>query len=194
MTETNHALTWFVRRHTLEECFWHLADTSGGDDACWPWQGRLSLQGYGRVVKDGVFHAAHRLSLDLHGVEIPDEHQVDHTCHNNDLSCVATDADPCLHRRCVNPRHLEPTTARENVIRSSGTVAGRNARKTHCPHGHPLVSGNLLDTASGYRICLTCKTAQSRAGRHKQRLREMTALSNETRATAGTTAIRVQRP
>lgn len=157
MAERNHALTWFVRRHSLDEIFWHLADTSGGEDACWPWQGRRSHQNYGRVVKDGVFYAAHRLSLLVHGVEMPDGSVIDHVCHNADPDCAG--GFTCEHHACVNPRHLEPVSERVNILRGKGPAA-QAARRTHCPAGHELAGSNLLNSSSGFRICKSCKKAR----------------------------------
>ena len=159
MTEDNHALAWFVRRHDLEEIFWHLTDVSAGEGSCWPWMGRRTSDHYGRVMKDGVLHQAHRLSLELHGIEIPVGYHVDHVCHNTDPTCESTPLGGCLHRLCVNPRHLEPVPVDVNVLRGHGYCA-QQARKTHCPAGHPLDGDNLLNSASGFRICRECKRTQ----------------------------------
>lgn len=37
----------------------------------------------------------------------------------------------------------------------------RQARKTHCPQGHALVSPNLASSKSGYRNCLACSRARA---------------------------------
>ena len=36
---------------------------------------------------------------------------------------------------------------------------GGNARKTHCPQGHPLAGDNLRVSTRGYRICRACERA-----------------------------------
>src|SRR6266446_450017 len=62
----------------------------------------------------------------------------------------------CRVRCCVNPAHLEPVTGIENVRRGVSPTA-QNARKTHCPHGHPL-DGINTNRASGHqtRFCRAC--------------------------------------
>lgn len=94
-----------------------------GPDECWPWDAHVSTSGYGRFfVRPGVVKQAHRFALEVAlGHPIPDELDVDHTCHNADLSCAG--GTGCAHRRCCNPAHLEPVTHRENVRR--GRVSTR---------------------------------------------------------------------
>jgi len=70
---------------------------------CWVWQRSTSLQGYGQVWYNGKLHRAHRLFYELHRGPIPEGLQIDHVCGN---------------RLCVNPEHLEPVTAIENIWRS----------------------------------------------------------------------------
>ena len=55
---------------------------------------------------------------------IPHGYDIDHVCHN--AAAVAgrcAGGDSCIHRRCVNPDHLEPVTRRENTLRSPLTQA-----------------------------------------------------------------------
>lgn len=42
--------------------------------------------------------------------------QLDHVCHSKDQACEG--GSGCLHRRCVNPDHLELVTAAENRRRA----------------------------------------------------------------------------
>ena len=87
--------------------FQRFADVRGPDD-CWPWMGEIIWNGYGRLKIDGHKTLAHRFAYSLFNGAIGDGLQIDHLCRN---------------RACVNPRHLEPVTNRENVIR--GNVARR---------------------------------------------------------------------
>lgn len=118
----------FVGRILLEPVF-----------GCWLWTGLLNRDGYGKFSVGG-WKLAHRVAFaTLRGYE---PKQLDHLCR---VRC------------CVNPAHLEEVDNRTNSLRGVGACA-RNARKTHCPNGHPLVIGNLRRAAAarGWRGCLTC--------------------------------------
>jgi hypothetical protein len=138
-----------------------------GPDRCWPWQGSVTAQGYGRLKVRGRTWRAHRLAYEIVMGPIPGGRHLDHTCHDPEL-CKG--GDDCQHRRCVNPLHLKPTTLVENVMRGASPAA-QNARKTHCKRGHELTEGNLYKTKRG-RLCATCARAQvagSRARRKETR-------------------------
>ena len=62
----------------------------------------------------------------------------------------------CRNRACVNPAHLEAVTSRVNTLRGD-TITARNARKTHCPLGHPIDGRQKTG-----RLCLTCKRSFNR--------------------------------
>lgn len=112
-------------------------------------------KGYGRVAKDGRNPVAHVAMWEFMVGPIPDGKVLDHICHNADLTCPG--GVTCLHRRCVNPGHLELTTPGENVLRGKGLSAA-NALKTHCPEGHPY---DRVAT-NGSRYCLRCRAAHAR--------------------------------
>jgi hypothetical protein len=120
-----------------------------GENGCWNWTGSLTPGGYGRLRVDGLRPAAHRFSYELHIGLIPDGLQLDHLCRN---------------RRCVNPAHLEPVTARENTLRGEAPSA-RRARQTHCVRGHAFSGGNLRLKPSGKRECRACDRAGQRSRR-----------------------------
>lgn len=122
------------------------------ESGCWEWTGRRTREGYGSlgVYVDGKQRQklAHRVSYEVFRGAIPEGLQLDHLCRV---------------RHCVNPEHLEPVTASENVRRSPIAKAGVNARKTHCVNGHEFTPENTGRDAKGARYCRTCINARSRA-------------------------------
>jgi hypothetical protein len=143
---------------TREERFWAKVDKDG-PGGCWEWTGTRT-KGYGKFQAESRRTvSAHRFAYELLVGVIPDGLTLDHLCRN---------------RSCVNPEHLEPVTIGENVRRGYG-FSGINARKTHCPEGHPLVPENLASSTKGWRACMTCKREQQRAARRQQRQRREAA-------------------
>lgn len=84
-------------------------------DECWPWTGYIDRKGYGQTTQQYGERAAHRMSYELHTGPIPAGLQVDHVCHTMSPDCPG--GSTCMHRRCVNPAHLELVTLVENVRR-----------------------------------------------------------------------------
>lgn len=127
------------------------------DTGCWLWTACKDYDGYAIMTVNRKARRAHRWGYELINGRVPDGLQLDHLCRN---------------RGCVNPKHLEPVTNRENQIRGEG-ISAINARKTHCPKGHPLSGDNLLRYLSlkGVRSCATCARARIAQQRKLQRLR-----------------------
>ena len=123
--------------------FLRRVDRSG---ECWEWLGTISTAGYGVFgmgsTSDGRRRQikAHRFAYELWVAPIPDGLQIDHLCRT---------------RSCVNPSHLEAVTGKVNTLRSEG-VAAVNARKTHCPQGHPYDDANTYVAPNGQRGCRVC--------------------------------------
>lgn len=127
-----------------------------GPDQCHPWPGNVTVYGYGRF---GQVHA-HRLVLFSAGVEIPEGHEPDHTCHTREAACEG--GKTCPHRRCVNLAHLDVVTARTNWERGRAP-SRRNADRTCCGTcGRPydMVSNTVRDGV--VRRCSTCTYASNR--------------------------------
>jgi hypothetical protein len=151
------------------ELFWSKVDKT---DTCWLWNAAMGRGGYGSFHGLGRTQSAHRFAYRLQFGPIPAGLQVDHRCHNEDPTCEG--GEDCLHRRCVNPAHLEAVTGRQNTLRGN-TPAGRNARKTHCDHGHEFTPENThhvrpsRSQPNGGRRCRICRRAAQARFRLRRR-------------------------
>lgn len=148
--------------------FWAKVDQSPGPDDCWPWTAScMKATGYGQFnCGGGDIQLAHRVMYVLTYGSIPHQLYIDHTCHNEDVSCPG--GKECLHRRCQNPAHLEAITNKENINRAD-EHRGRGRYRTHCPSGHEYTEANtrmVKRTGRSYeyeRACKTCLHARSLA-------------------------------
>lgn len=149
------------RPPTIEERFWPRVRKTG---TCWLWMGGCTPEGYG-MFKAEKQMGAHRYAYELLVGPIPPGLQLDHLCRVP---------------RCVNPDHLEPVTNRENSLRGTSPLA-QNARKSHCPQGHPYDEENTYHY-DGERHCRECGRIRNRAQKEwktnwqrerRQRRREM---------------------
>ncbi len=128
----------------------------GEPDECWPWSGPTNRGGYGVLSwwdKDHGVNSrghkgsarnttAHRVAWTSVNGPIPDDLTVDHICRNI---------------LCCNPAHLRLLTNEAN-----GADNG-NARKTHCPQGHPYDEANTYFDPDGRgRRCRTCARERDR--------------------------------
>jgi hypothetical protein len=110
------------------------------NSGCWLWTGYALKTGYGTSTSDGRSKLVHRQAYEIAVGPIPDGLHIDHLCRV---------------RSCVNPKHLEPVTAAENVRRSA-------AHKTACVHGHPYDEENTRWHNGIHRECRACDREKKR--------------------------------
>jgi hypothetical protein len=124
-----------------------LAKIRIAESECWEWIAYRLPAGYGRFYDGHRDAMAHRFAYETWNGPVPNGTTIDHLCRN---------------RCCVNPDHLEAVTHRENLLRGN-TVSALNARKTHCPRGHPYDEANTHIQRDGGRICRQCNRDRARA-------------------------------
>lgn len=134
-----------IGHEALPPRFW--AKVEEDDRGCWVWQAAVKGHGYGSFHLNGALRSAHRLVWENLVGPIPDGLTIDHLCRN---------------KLCVNPAHLEPVTAAENLRR-------RYREQTHCLRGHLLAGANLSIKTNGTRRCKACHNARNRARRLAER-------------------------
>jgi len=155
-----------IHRPAIDRFLEHIAP---GPNGCIEWTGGLNGVGYGQFYVgkkvpgtsspgDTGKGYAHRWSYEHYVGPIPAGLHIDHLCRNT---------------KCVNPKHLEPVTIRENLLRGIGP-SSLHAKKTHCPQGHEYAGDNLYThPTKSIRYCRTCsKTRAQRARDAAKELKE----------------------
>ena len=142
--------THYQRFFTMEERFWQKVRKGPG---CWEWTSARLPSGYGLISWRGTEHYAHRVSWMIHHGEVPAGMYVLHRCDNPP---------------CVNPDHLYPGDAADNMrdcisrgrrnhlhkpIQLPITPKGLPSR---CRKGHAYLGRNLVVGAREGRRCRIC--------------------------------------
>lgn len=144
------------QRPTVEERFWVKVERTPG---CSLWLGGCIPEGYGRFWDGERRIGAHVWAYERYVGPVPAGMVLDHLCRV---------------RRCIEVKHLQPVTNKENVLRGVSPWA-MNARKTHCPQGHLFDEQNTYHY-DGERHCRACRREQQHQpatrDRRTQRQRE----------------------
>ena len=112
---------------------------------CIIWTGNKNHRGYGLFKPtNGRMQSTHKFFFEAVKGPVPQGKQLDHLCRV---------------RACCNPFHLEPVTARENIMRGVG-LAAINNKKTHCSLGHEYSEANT-SLIAGRRRCKACARANA---------------------------------
>lgn len=126
---------------------------------CHIWTGDRTRYGHGVIRYKGRRCAAHRVLYEMEVGPIT-ERTLDHLCRQ---------------KACVNVKHLEPVTLRENIKREGlQGWAQENEQKTHCPRGHEYD----MIFSSGSRWCRTCHKATGLATYERKKARNAILASN----------------
>ena len=140
-----------ITKVSADERFWRKVKKSDNvlfGAACWEWTASRFALGYGKFKFEGKNRLAHRFSYEHLVGPIPEGLTLDHLCRN---------------RGCVNPKHLEPVTMKENLHRGQ-SIQAINARKAYCKRGHEFTPENTYYTIGG-RNCRTCRREATRVWR-----------------------------
>lgn len=156
-----------------DDRFWAKVSTRA-EGECWLWTAYIGHHGYGKLRVGGRYVRAHKWSYERFVGRVPDGLVLDHLCHGRDKSCPG--GSDCLHRRCVNPTHLEPVTQKVNSQRGytgrhfagGGIRRGPRRKRDHCRRGHPRTPENTYISIDGRgyenrccRICVRLRKSSS---------------------------------
>lgn len=96
------------------------------EDGCLLWAGNISGYGYGRINTGEPEQLVHRIVFQARVRALLPDEQIDHECHNKAAhEGLCAGGVSCLHRRCLNPKHLRAVTVAENLGASPFTGQGR---------------------------------------------------------------------
>ena len=136
---------------SLHDRLWARIKRTSDANACWPWIGSRTTDGYGHMGFKGQLYRTHRLAYECANGPIPNGMVLMHRCDNPP---------------CCNPAHLVVGTQQENA--RDVVLKGYHpcSLKTHCPSGHPYSPDNTAvrrkGTSNPYRACKECERTRNR--------------------------------
>lgn len=151
-----------------------MAKVSIQPNGCWHFTGFIDGCGYGRIWAGRTSSIyAHVVSYELLIGAVPDGLQLDHTCHS---ASGCSDGNKCLHRRCVNPQHLEPVSETENKHRihanmgpARAVMVAMNKTRTKCRNEHDYNKANTGYDRNGHRFCVECNRIHAKHYQRRKR-------------------------
>lgn len=136
----------FTRAMDPSERFWPRVERQ--ENGCWLWTGALRGHRYAVFMVDGTSIMVHRWVYETFVGPIPPNMQIDHIC---------------AVTRCVNPEHLRPLLAQQNVH------AYWREQRGVCRNGHEMTDDNTVWRLRGtQRRCRTCERARMARWRAKR--------------------------
>ena len=127
------------------------------EKGCWIWTGATRRKGYGCLGIFGKLTASHRFIFEYFYNEINPKLTIDHLCRNT---------------QCVNPKHLQEVSRKENIKRGKG-MSVINSKKNTCNRGHPFYFyNNLRLEKDGERKCKICSRINARLYAQRKRSHE----------------------
>jgi hypothetical protein len=120
-----------------------------------------ALNGYGKYITvNGKSYKAHRGAWIKAYGPIPKGKVIDHMCHNEAVQRGECEGGiTCVHRACINPKHLRLVTQQKNIMAGLHNIDNRS----HCRQGHPFIKENIMVRQSGKRECAECNRVRARA-------------------------------
>lgn len=147
-----HKTAHYKALRNIDPLMRFLRKVSIQENGCWLWEGSRNSKGYGTLSLNGRPVYAHRFIYELLKGLIPPDKETDHLCRNH---------------LCVNLRHLEIVTHKENMLRGQSPAA-RSIRSGYCIKGkHPRTPENMYIDKLGYHHCRACKNERRRERRQQ---------------------------
>lgn len=123
-----------------------MCRTKVAESGCVEWVSPINQNGYGHFKFRSKNYKSHKWIYEQTVGPIPHGLELDHLCRN---------------KVCVNIKHLEPVTHRENVLRGTAPAA-KQARQTHCLNGHEFNEENTNFRTKNKRRCRVCDRDKKR--------------------------------